>query len=759
MKKSGTSSRPAAGKSRPEDVLRQTADLIEQTASFNVQMSRDGASFYTKPARRQGIQAVKGSIYDENYLELKFKLIETAKNSRIPAELLFAELAKLGDRTPVGTSETEEDTETGNTSLWVKLKVQAVPLSISRSSNLLSQLQTIEKVAKILQVEVPTIKENKDLLKLYKNVRDRIEPVFPYEEKQGPLSVLFKSWALEILDFLNGSLSVALAHTSAVQLNYALARLAHAAGLQGSSIGRCTLPAIGAKGLIDLVARAPGFTAVPATRINMGTNIYEMSNEIQGMLTVMTENGKPALFSGAYSELQSVFHGGQGGVGDPLLPVVSHIPSIPLGALIRFAVETDSRSAASLTKTEKAMMIAELGDHLQDLHSADQHRLLPAVVNRAITLSTKAGNRNQSDIKDYITRLSNVSETLAGLSHKPRSVRLPRVEQRYTQVFIDPDFAGFLKDYLVGQDKTLDRLAKRLRSEALMRSGHQPIRYLAQGTPATGKSESAQLIADRLEIPFINIDASSFSDKYSASAQLFGSARGIVGSYESGRLEQAAKHHIGAVVEISDLDHCESAVRMQLADLFLRILDLGEAQSTKGPIFSCANLIFAFTINLPRGLDEEVHRSFGFSNQPDICQVRRKVIGHLRQMFSGAFLSRVGFPIIFDPLAGDALGSIVEGAIRSGLQRACQRLQLDVESVVIDKNVGEKMLPHLSSNITSFGARSLIETVQGEAAEALIRLVDNTVRFDKSKLLVMADKKAGLEIKVVYAVKRGGEHG
>jgi ATP-dependent Clp protease ATP-binding subunit ClpA len=187
---------------------------------------------------------------------------------------------------------------------------------------------------------------------------------------------------------------------------------------------------------------------------------------------------------------------------------------------------------------------------------------------------------------------------------------------------------------------------------------------------------------------------------------------------------------------------------MQVADLFLRILDRGEAQATKGPIFSCANLIFAFTINLPFGMDEEVHRSFGFSEYPDDEEVSQKVIGHLRHMFSGAFLSRIGYPIVFDPLAGSALGSIVERAIQNGLQRASQRLRLDVDSVVLEKNVGEKLLPHLNTNIVSFGARALIEKAQSEAADALLGLIDSADELHKSTLVVRADKKAGLKISV-----------
>ena len=161
--------------------------------------------------------------------------------------------------------------------------------------------------------------------------------------------------------------------------------------------------------------------------------------------------------------------------------------------------------------------------------------------------------------------------------------------------------------------------------ECLARPLYQPFRYCAQGTPATGKSESAILIAKLLNIPYVNIDAASMPDYYTATSQLLGSARGIVGSFQSGRLEQAAKHHSGALIEISDLDHASPNVRCVLADLFLQILETGEAQSATGAMFSCANLILAFTMNLPKGQDERVRKKIGFSSEPTRPEVGREV--------------------------------------------------------------------------------------------------------------------------------------
>ena len=229
-------------------------------------------------------------------------------------------------------------------------------------------------------------------------------------------------------------------------------------------------------------------------------------------------------------------------------------------------------------------------------------------------------------------------------------------------------------------------------------------------------------MARKLGIPYINIDAASIPDFYTASAQLLGSGRGIVGSYQSGRLEQAAKHHSGALVEVSDLDHAPAQVRSALADLFLQVLETGEAQSAAGAMFSCANIVFAFTINLPNGMDETVRKSFGFQEGPSERDIRRSVTSEIKTIFSSAFLSRIGTPILFKPLDGEALSVIVERAIRTSVLSAASRLDWGLPDVLIEKGVGRAVVDNIEANILSFGARGLLEEARTRAAEALMEL-------------------------------------
>ena len=222
-------------------------------------------------------------------------------------------------------------------------------------------------------------------------------------------------------------------------------------------------------------------------------------------------------------------------------------------------------------------------------------------------------------------------------------------------------------------DRDLTALANRLQNESLMRPDHQPLCYCAQGTPATGKSQSARLIAEFLGIPYVNIDAASIPDFYTASAQLLGSGRGIVNSYQAGRLEQAAKHYKGVLIEVSDLDHAKPQVRSSLADLFLQALENGEAQSATGEMFSVANCIFAFTINLPEGMDETIRKSIGFGEGPSENQIMKDVIRAVKGLFSSAFISRIGTPILFDPLSGNDVTEILVRGIHTSAELALHR--------------------------------------------------------------------------------------
>jgi ATP-dependent Clp protease ATP-binding subunit ClpA len=227
------------------------------------------------------------------------------------------------------------------------------------------------------------------------------------------------------------------------------------------------------------------------------------------------------------------------------------------------------------------------------------------------------------------------------------------------------------------------------------------------------------LLAQYLGIPYVNFDAASPPDLYSAKAQLEGSGRGIVGSHQAGRLEQCAKHHQGCVLEVSDIDHASPQVASGLGDIFLQCLETGEAQSATGTLFSAASVIFVFSINGPGGADEQVRKRLGFGDPPSPGEVTARVSEVIKNMLSSAFLSRIGTPIVFDPLEGKALALIEERAVERAARTAAGRLGIRVNAVEIEPSLGEWLVSTAGRGMVSHGARGLLEIARSHVAVAM----------------------------------------
>jgi ATP-dependent Clp protease ATP-binding subunit ClpC len=311
---------------------------------------------------------------------------------------------------------------------------------------------------------------------------------------------------------------------------------------------------------------------------------------------------------------------------------------------------------------------------------------------------------------------------------------------------VQPGLLDHLRHSLISQDVALAEFADRMRTEALTRPDHQPIRCSLVGTAATGKTQCVAQTAQYIGVPYVNVDAASMPDFYTASAQLLGSGRGIVNSHQSGRLEQIAKHHIGAILEISDIDHAPDSVRGPLGDLFLQMLESGEAQSASGAMFSVSNVVFVFTMNLPGGEDESARRSIGFARQLDRRDIRERMVESLKHSFSAAFLSRLGLPIIFDPLGEDDVAVLVERTIQAAANSALDRLGVRPRSLATACGTGSEVMGNFASNLLSFGARAVLEHGRDLAAAAVVAAQSSADLSDKD--LVLTANGTGLELQV-----------
>jgi len=726
------------GKTGSQEALRQVAEICQKALSLPLVVSPDGSSFLSKSGEKkppEGILSAAGKVEEDSVIVLRLELVRGPDTIRVPPVSFFKHLSSLGDKVCLLPPQEEEG---GKVSLWVELKGKAQPMSVARASAFLEQIKQLDALARTLQAELPAEKTGADLIKLYKEFAEFLEPVHPLPGDELRSAPDLVGWAQETVDFLTGSSSVAVASPFSVTGDFALAALARVFTESGDSVGLLTLPAINSKGLLELARKAPGAVAVPAVRLSLGTSPYDLGNEMQSLLSALSTASRPAIFTGTVEQLQGIFSGGQGAVIDPLLPIVCHVPDIPIEPLCRFAIRSAGKLAGGLTKRTEAELAEKTLEILKDTSPAEQKRILPVVAKRTVHVWSRGKKGTNSPAGAFVSKVSGLSETLGGLSSRPRVKRRPDVQERFTKVLSDPALVTHLKEHLLAQDHALEQLVSRLAMETLTRPLHQPIRYCAQGTPATGKSESAVLLARRLGIPYVNIDAASMPDYHTAASQLLGSGRGIVMSYQAGRLEQVAKHHTGVLVELSDLDHAVPSVRGVLADLFLQVLETGEAQSATGAMFSCTNVIFAFTMNLPGGMDEGVRKGIGFTNAPTRQDVNKRVVSEIKMMLSSAFVSRIGTPILFEPLDGEALDAIVELAVRKAIVSAAERLHAPVRDIELEKGLGSRVIATLEASVSSFGARALLEHGRSVAATAFVELHQRGVEIKGKTLHVSA---------------------
>ena len=160
--------------------------------------------------------------------------------------------------------------------------------------------------------------------------------------------------------------------------------LATAATQRGHSIGQLRLTTVTTKGVLEIASKAPGIIAVTASRITLGANPYELAKETQALLPALSATGKAALFTGTLEELQSVFSGGQGGIADPLLPIVRHVPEVPTQDVARFSVHAAAVRIGGLSEKAETDLSKRILAGVKDIAPAEQLRILAQLAHKAV---------------------------------------------------------------------------------------------------------------------------------------------------------------------------------------------------------------------------------------------------------------------------------------------------------------------------------------------------------------------------------------
>jgi hypothetical protein len=629
--------------------------------------------------------------------------------------------------------------EQSNPRLRLYTLLESQPFNMLKEATLEKHFAALHRWCDILcPVKKNTSFDSAALIRKYESFKKTLQPLFPWPDQKYIDSDEINDFVDQVFELISASFPVSVCAESSVERRLALTLVAERGLMVDKPLGQLTLSSISHEKLLRLAKEAPGFVIVPARALEMSTSPYERGDNVRHLLTTMTEEFTPCIFEGSYEDLQIIFSGGQGAKNDPLIPAVCRVPEIPIDILSRFVLWDVAQRLDLPLPMDIDASVKMIKESLES-NPSKAYRLLNSVAEKILH-----GQTDKDTLTAFAGRLSGYSETYGSLETQQKVKRLPEVQHRFLTRLVSREFKQFLASRIYGQDRALSDYVAKIQEEVLTHPLHQPLVVALQGCPGTGKSESLSLTAEYLKIPYIVIDAASIPDTYTGMAQLLGSGRGIVGSFQSGRLEQIAKHHTGVILEVADLDHAPSSVRSSLADLFLNIIQNGQVQTATGALIGCSNFLIGFTLNLPNGQDERIYNNrMGFGNAPTYEEVQKDVRKEVKNMLSSAFVSRAGDPILYAPLSRDARLAIAKVALKNAALMGLDRSGMSGVQIEIEESAMEAVVSFDSGAIT-FGARGVVDKSRWMIVKALLSWLEEGVKEMPETLSIQGDDTGNL---------------
>ncbi len=279
-----------------------------------------------------------------------------------------------------------------------------------------------------------------------------------------------------------------------------------------------------------------------------------------------------------------------------------------------------------------------------------------------------------------------------------------------------------LKKRVIGQDKAMSLLARAIRrSRAGIGPKNRPIGvFLFLGPTGVGKTETAKSLAEILfnnEKSIIRLDMSEYQEMHTV-ARLTGAPPGYVGFEEGGQLTEAVKRKPYSIVLLDEIEKAHP----QVYNIFLQIFDEGRLTDGKGETVDFRNTIIIMTSNLGSDI------IYNYQGKGKI-ELERKINELLFKTFKPEFLNRLDSIVIYNPLTKDDVLKIV----RLQLIKVCQSLVEQQIELIID------------DGLVSYFAKRGFDPQMG--ARPLRRLIDEKLTDEIALQIIEGKIKAGDKIK------------
>jgi hypothetical protein len=673
MSETGTPQRQAETEMR---VLRRVAEMLRMGVCRDHSERDEGTRVAFEPSSDTpaGLQRVECSLADGR-IEVTAEMGRSGTSPRMPVDAAWNLLAGL----PEGTIVDNVETANGISSRRVRIPILAhLPVTPLREVRIREVFEELNRRARLL-AQWSSAEHTPTLPKALASLSERLEPALAIEPA-SPAEKAFVDCALRSM----GAGPSTLSGRDLVTAEYAVALLASA--LPGPMVkpagGEMTRKDLFEMGVV--VSQHRGVLAVPVLSLSASVPPYEMGRVMSQLLRDLAARQIPALFYGIANDVGSVF-APQGVEADPLLPLAFQCPPVALANLVEFSAR---QCAASLgLSVQERVAVGRMALAALALLSPPEAVRIAGAAVRSVGQLALRGELDETAVGVRVQALAEREEVVGGGRSQPPRPRSGGLHARLLDGLASGTLLAEHKQLIIGQDQALEQLYRQLEAQLRFGAPVKPLAVLMEGPPGVGKSASVEFLARKLDMEMMYIDAASFGSHMQAHSLLLGSGLGIVNSYVPGKFEVASREH--TALEIADLDHAPNEVRGSVVELFLQLMDRGTIQTGTGRTLTSSNMLVCFTCNLPEGDDFKMRRKTGFA--PDELtddEVRERIEARLSSLFSGAFLSRVGAPVVFSPLSEAAQREIIRrlllAAVRRALPPGAAPAEVAVQSSAVD---------------------------------------------------------------------------
>ena len=366
--------------------------------------------------------------------------------------------------------------------------------------------------------------------------------------------------------------------------------------------------------------------------------------------------------------------------------------------------------------------------------------------------------RKKSKEKDEIVDEEIISETVSSMTGIP----LTRLEKQEAERLLQME--AKLHERVVSQDEAIHAIAKAVRrSRSGLKDPRRPMgSFIFLGPTGVGKTLLAKALARFMfgsEDALIQIDMSEYMEKHNVS-RLVGAPPGYVGFEEGGQLTEKVRRRPYAVVLFDEIEKAHHDV----FNMLLQIMEEGRLTDSFGRNVDFKNTILILTSNIGTSAIKN-QATLGFQKKDDEVtyeKMKEGVLVEVDKYFKPEFLNRLDDVIVFRPLTGENLKTIIDIEL------------VDVRARLVERGIHLYMTDEAKEHIIKEGTnldlgarplrRAIERVIEDPLAEELLKGVFKerpyvALRIQDGKIWFDATEAAPTDIQAPGALSRPDDDG